>query len=62
MDKETKISICIAKIEAIIDISSDVNSFSDEDFFPKIYRQPRIRNYINTVSEYSDIEFKSHFR
>lgn len=45
-------------IDALIDNNSDKEEFIR---FPKIY-QPRIKNYINIISAYSDAEFKSHFR
>lgn len=62
MDKYTKLSICLVALEALND-SSD--SFSEEEeemeLLPMQTVRPRIKNYMDTINQYSDMEFKSHF-
>ncbi|KAL6432011.1 hypothetical protein ACFW04_007447 [Cataglyphis niger] len=64
MDKHRNLSICLIALE-ILNESSD-NSSKEEDIIEELVSpieiRPRIKNYMGTVKEYSDKEFKSHFR
>lgn len=63
MDK-TKLLISLAALEAVCESSTD-SSEEDEldELLPTIQNiRPRIRNYLDIVNEYSNMEFKSHFR
>lgn len=64
MDKQHKLSICLIALEILNESSSDSFSEEEEEKLPSLPIQirPRVKNYINTVNEHSDMEFKSHFR
>lgn len=64
MDKQRKLSICLIALEILNESSSDSFSEEEEEKLPSLPIQirPRVKNYMNTVNEYSDMEFKSHFR
>lgn len=66
MNKNAKMLICFSVAEALCD--SDSSDSSDEDKLLNVIHplirntRPRIKNYMDVVHEYSNIEFKSHFR
>ena len=65
MNKSAKMLICYTIAETLCESSGDS---SDEDelldfIYPSIQNiRPRIKNYLDIVHEYSNTEFKSHFR
>lgn len=63
MDKYRKLSICLIALE-MLNESSDSSSEEEEqiELSPMQAVRPRIKNYMDTVKEYSDAKFKSHFR
>ncbi|XP_018361569.1 PREDICTED: putative nuclease HARBI1 [Trachymyrmex cornetzi] len=62
MDKRTKLSICLIALEILNESSTDSSSEDELIMRLPIQVRPRVKNYMETVNEYSDIEFKSHFR
>lgn len=62
MDK-TKLLISLAAIEEVCESSTDSSEDDLDVLLPIIQNiRPRIRNYLDIVNEYSNIEFTSHFR
>lgn len=61
-----KMLTCFTIMEALCESSSDSSDSFDEDelvSYPAIQNiRPRIKNYLDIVHEYSNREFKSHFR
>lgn len=50
-------------MEVLNESSSDSSTEEEEMELSRIQTvRPRIKNYMDTISEYSDVEFKSHFR
>lgn len=64
MNKHTKLSICLIALEALNESSDSFSEEEEERDYPllPIQARPRIKNYIDVITEYSDAEFKSHFR
>jgi len=62
MDKHRKLSICLIALEALNESSSDSSEEEEQIESPIQTVRPRIKNYMDTINEYSDAEFKSHFR
>ncbi|XP_018363689.1 PREDICTED: putative nuclease HARBI1, partial [Trachymyrmex cornetzi] len=62
-NKQVKLQICMIAIE-ILNESSDSSSEEDEllELTNSTIYRPRVRNYIDVVHQYSDMEFKAHFR
>jgi len=61
MDKRRKLSICLIALE-ILNESDSSSEEEEEELVLPIEIRPRIKNYMDTIQEYSDKEFKSHFR
>jgi len=62
MDKQRKLSICLIALEALNESSSDSSEEEEQIELSIQTVRPRIKNYMDTINEYSDAEFKSHFR
>lgn len=66
MNKKEKLLICCTTIEILCESTSS-DSSDKEEFLQLTYTckqniRPRITNYFSIVNEYSNNEFKSHFR
>ena len=65
VSKKVKLQIYMTAVEIINDSSSSEEDELLESLLfansATIYR-PRIRNYLDVVHEYSDVEFKTHFK
>lgn len=61
MDKYHTLSICLVAVEVLNDTDSSTSE-EELELSLLIRARPRIRNYIEIVNEYSNEEFKSHFR
>lgn len=61
MNKRAKLQICMIVME-IMNETSESSSEEDELLQLTSVIRPRIQNYIDVVHEYSEREFKNHFR
>lgn len=61
MDKRRTLSVCLIALQVLNESSSSSEEEEEMELLP-IQVRPRIKNYIDTINEYSDIEFKTHFR
>lgn len=63
MDKNTIVAICTAIIEIINETSSSSSEEEEEELLFLSIPKVRIKNYINhVIPEYSNAEFRTHFR